>query len=76
VNYNYEKGVLARIPISWNEAKQTLTFGTRTGLFPGMLAQRTFRITWVQSGHGVGITPAAKTDAEILYTGEKVVLHP
>jgi alpha-D-xyloside xylohydrolase len=45
VNYNYEKGQYALIPFAYNEAEGTLTIGTRQGEFPGMLKERTFRVT-------------------------------
>ena len=41
-NYNFEKGAYSMIPMSWNDAKQTLTIGQRNGSFPGMLQSRTF----------------------------------
>ena len=43
-NYNYEKGVYATIPFTWNDEQQTLTIGPRRGQYPGMLTTRTFRI--------------------------------
>ena len=47
VNYNYEKGAYALIPMAYNDAEGTLTIGDREGGFPGMLAERTFRIVTV-----------------------------
>ena len=47
VNYNYEKGQYATIPFAYNEAEGTLTIGDRTGEFPGMLKERTFRVVKV-----------------------------
>jgi alpha-D-xyloside xylohydrolase len=44
VNYNYEKGQYALIPIAYNDAEGTLTIGNRKGEFPGMLKERTFRV--------------------------------
>ncbi|HLP75474.1 MAG TPA: TIM-barrel domain-containing protein [Candidatus Paceibacterota bacterium] len=68
-NYNYEKGHHATIPISWNEAKQTLEIGKRTGKFQGMLKERTFNIVWVSAGHGTKIGPDEKPDAVVHYGG-------
>jgi alpha-D-xyloside xylohydrolase len=68
-NYNYEKGIHATIPISWNEAKQTLTIGKRAGNFPGMLKERTFRIVWVSAEHGVGVAQTPTPDAVVTYRG-------
>jgi alpha-D-xyloside xylohydrolase len=73
-NFNYEKGVYATIPIQWNESKQTLTLGKRTGTFPGMLDKRTFRIVWVRDGHGSGLDPEENPDRIIIYQGKQVVL--
>lgn len=71
-SYNYEKGVFSKIPIRWDESKQTLTIGARQGEFPGMLKSRTFRIVWVGKNHGVGIAPEEQADAEIQYHGTEV----
>jgi alpha-D-xyloside xylohydrolase len=71
-NYNYEKGKRAEIPFTWNESKQTLTVGKRSGDFPGMLMSRTFNIIWTTEGHGVGIASPAKPDAVVHYNGSAV----
>lgn len=73
-NYNYENGSHAIIPIRWSEASKTLTIGTRSGQFPGMLQQRTFRIVWVGKGHGVGEEPALSIDRIIEYVGQTVAV--
>jgi alpha-D-xyloside xylohydrolase len=73
-NYNYEKGKYATIPVRWNEARQTLTIGKRSGNFHGMLKKRTFRIVWVGPGHGAGMEPAEKSDAEVKYAGTEVAV--
>ena len=41
-NYNYEKGVYATIPFTWNDKTRSLTVGSRQGSYPGMLASRQF----------------------------------
>jgi alpha-D-xyloside xylohydrolase len=71
--YNYEQGKYATIPITWNEAAKSLTFGDRKGEFPGMLKSRTFRIVWVTPKNGVGLEPAPKAE-EIQYTGNAVTI--
>jgi alpha-D-xyloside xylohydrolase len=60
-NYNYEKGDFSRIPITWNDAKNTLEIGPRQGSFTGMLAHRTFNVVVVNKGHAqaFGLTPPA-----------------
>jgi len=74
--YDYEKGVYATIPISWNEASQTLTIGERKGTFPGMLASRTFRIVFVSDGKGTGIELSAHPDKAVTYSGGSLTVKP
>jgi alpha-D-xyloside xylohydrolase len=76
-NYDYEKGVFSTIPITWNEASQTLTIGPTTGTFPGWLQYRTFNIVWVSRGHGVGesVTAAGSIDKIIAYNGGALSLN-
>ena len=73
--YDYEKGVYATIPISWNDGKHTLEIGKRTGEFPGMLNERTFNIVWVSKDHGDGIAVTEKPDAVVHYDGKAVTIH-
>ncbi|MGA8431265.1 MAG: glycoside hydrolase family 31 protein [Candidatus Sulfotelmatobacter sp.] len=75
-NYNYEKGTYATIPFSWNDAAQTLTIGERKGQFPGMLRERTFHIIFAGEHHGAGISPEAKPDKLVHYTGQQVTVTP
>jgi alpha-D-xyloside xylohydrolase len=70
--YNYEKKTYATIPISWNDSRQTLEIGKRTGSFPGMLKERTFNIVWVSENHGAGVPVAEKADAVVHYAGKAV----
>jgi alpha-D-xyloside xylohydrolase len=73
-NYNYEKGKYATIPFGWNEAKQTLTIGKRSGSFSGILKKRTFNIIFVSTHHGAGGTAEQKPDAVVHYTGKAVTV--
>ena len=68
-NYDYEKGVYATIPFTWDDKKQVLTIGARNGHFPGMLSKRTFRVVWVSPNHGVGLENTAVPDKVISYDG-------
>lgn len=72
--YNYEKGQFATIPLTWDEAKQTLTIGDRAGTFPGMLAERTFHVVFVGASHGVGIDAEAKPDRVVKYSGKALTV--
>ncbi len=75
-SYRYERGVHATIPISWNEEKQTLTIGKRTGKFPGMLEKRSVHVVFVSRNHGAGAAAEEKADAEIQYAGKSVTVRP
>ena len=74
VNYNYERGALARIPFTWDEAKQTLTIGKRSGKFPGLLQERTFRVIFILPGHGTSMAAEEQADAVIHYVGKQVTV--
>ncbi|ABF39901.1 Alpha-glucosidase [Candidatus Koribacter versatilis Ellin345] len=71
-NYNYEKGMHAEIPISWNEREHKLKIGDRRGSFPGMLNERTFHVVFVGSAHGVGVETASVFDQTVRYAGKIV----
>ncbi|MDY6922659.1 MAG: glycoside hydrolase family 31 protein [Pseudomonadota bacterium] len=45
--YGYERGEFARVPIRWDQASGALTIGARAGGYPGMPANRTFHIRWI-----------------------------
>jgi alpha-D-xyloside xylohydrolase len=44
ISNDYERGAFTRIPMRWDDRRQTLTIGKRAGSFPGMLARRTFDV--------------------------------
>jgi len=71
--YSYEKNVFAAIPIEWNETRQTLTLGKRSGKFPGMLNERAFHVVFVSPNHGTGMSETT-TDAMIHYTGKTLTV--
>ena len=73
-NYAYEQGARATIPLHWDDGLQTLTLGSRTGAFPGMLEKRTFRVIWVRPKHGVGDTENAAPDAIVRYDGKAITV--
>ncbi len=68
VNYGYEKGRFARIPLEWDEEGRTLTVGPREGSFPGMLESRRFRVVVCDPGHPFAYDPDAPGTA-IQYDG-------
>lgn len=73
VNYNYEKGMYAMIPITYNEQAKTLVIGARKGEYAGMKHERTFEIVWVgEKSGGVGLT--AKPQHVVRYTGAELLI--
>ncbi len=75
INYNYEHGAFARIPIRWDEATRTLTLGKREGSFPGMLLERVFNIVLVSKTRPVGFSFAPATNRAVRYRGEPITLR-
>ena len=74
VNYNYEKGTFATIPLSWNEQAKTLTIGERKGTFPGLLASRTFNVVWVSKGKPAPVDFQRAADKTVTYSGQAVTV--
>ena len=74
-NYNYEKGLYATIPITWNEAGQNLTIGPRQGSYPGMPPTKKFRVIWVSPNHGNGESITAAADMDFTYDGSPVTFN-
>jgi alpha-D-xyloside xylohydrolase len=70
--YAYEHGAYAIVPMRWDERSRTLTIEARRGAFPGMLGERRFRVVCVGPGHGDGVAPSPRADAEVVYRGEAV----
>lgn len=69
-NYNYEKGLYATIPFTYDEASKSLVIGERKGEFPGMAATRNIKVVYVQKDAPV----AFNLDAEgqtISYDGKQ-----
>lgn len=68
VNYNYEKGKFARIPMKYDNASGTFTIGQREGEFPGMLQNRNFNIVKVSKDKPVAYDKNAK-GKKVKYNG-------
>ncbi len=75
VSYGYEKGEFARIPIRYDAAAGTLTIGARSGSFPGMAEERTFKVRWIKDGAAAPSDLDAKPDATVSYKGAEVVVR-
>lgn len=76
VNYNYEKGAYALIPITFNDATKTLIIGTRKGKFTGMIENRTFNIVIVTPDKPGKLKFDGTPDKVISYNGteQKITL--
>lgn len=57
------------IALPGDDRRQTLTIGERQGSFPGMIANRTFRVVHVRAGHGVGASATDSPDRVVPYCG-------
>ena len=75
-SYDYEKGVYATIPLSWDDVTRTLTIGDRSGSFHGMLEKRTFRVVFVGENHGTGGGLTENADKTVQYAGKKISVTP
>lgn len=74
VNYNYEKGRFALIPIKYDDANGVLAIGKRGGTFDGMLKNRTFKIIWVDKTTPAGMDTGAATSRVVHYKGNPVTI--
>jgi alpha-D-xyloside xylohydrolase len=72
--YAYEHGERATIRLHWDDRRNTLSIGDRSGSFPGLKSERTFRVTLVAKGHGVGTEPEP-VGLTVKYDGHHVVLN-
>ncbi len=73
VSYGYEKGQFSRIPIRYDAAGNTLVIGARTGSYPGMPEERTFKVRWIKEGTNPSDLDA-KPDATVSYQGAEVTV--
>jgi alpha-D-xyloside xylohydrolase len=76
VSYGYERGASSRIPMRWDEARRTLEIGSRAGGYPGMLADRTFRVVFVSAGSPVAFDASRSADRSVQYVGERIEVRP
>ena len=73
VSTGYEKGQFSRIPLSYDEKSGVLTIGARTGTYPGMVANRTFRVRFIKAGVST-LNDLDGKDAEVAYSGTAVTI--
>ena len=67
VSYGYEKGECSRIRFHWDDAGRTLTVSPREGSYPGMPADRSFRIRL--AAEGWAFDPDDMGDTILFYCG-------
>ncbi len=67
--YDYEKGAHTTIPIKWDDAAKTLSFGAREGSFPEMEKSLVFRAIVVGPNHGAGPEVSPAGDKDVSYDG-------
>ena len=70
--YNYEKGSYSTIPLVWSDAAKTLTLGARSGSYPGMATEMTFRISRPGSKHALGEVVEERPEKIVVYRGAAI----
>ena len=73
-NYNYEKGKWATIDITYDDAARTVTFGKRTGSFPGMLKERRFNVVLVSKDGAKALDLESPQGKMVDYSGKAVTV--
>lgn len=68
LNYNYEKGACATIPMHWDAAGRSLCIGAREGSYPGMIQERDLVVTLYRGNDA----PLCKT---VHYDGTETVVE-
>ncbi|MEZ0472821.1 TIM-barrel domain-containing protein [Luteimonas salinilitoris] len=68
--YGYEQGQFSRIPLRWNEDAGELSIGAREGGFPGMQAQREFRVRFIDGPRSDAGELEPGADVVVQYAGE------
>jgi len=72
--YAYENGLRTTIRFHWDDRRNVLSIGDRSGEFPGMLKNRVFRMVLVKPGHGIGIGADSAPDRTVTYAGRRVAV--
>ncbi len=71
-NYNYEHGEYATIDILYDDTKKTVTFGQRSGRFPGMLENRRFNVVLITPDHPQPLNLDSPEGRMVDYDGKAV----
>lgn len=70
--YNYEKGRYSVIPVHWNDSENSVTVGKRQGDFPGMPANRKFKVILLSRTIPEGFMTASIYEKEFKYDGSEI----
>jgi alpha-D-xyloside xylohydrolase len=70
--YSYEHGARTTIHLHWDDRRNTLSIGDRSGTFPGMQLKHTFRLVVVKPRHGVEIDSDSREDRSVTYDGHSI----
>ncbi len=73
VDYGYERGACAMIPLEYDDEACTLRIGARRGAFPGMLQTRRFIVVPVSADHPVASDSEAEGIA-VEYSGSELTV--
>ncbi|NZA28665.1 DUF5110 domain-containing protein [Luteimonas sp. SJ-92] len=73
-SYDYEQGRFSRIPLTWNEDAGELSIGAREGGFPGMQAQREFRVRFIEGPRDDAGDLEPGADVVVQYAGETIAV--
>ena len=73
-NYDYERGLYTKIPLTYDQANKTLTIGQRQGSYPGMIENRTFNVIYVDAANPQGYNPDA-VGQQVAYNGQAVTVQ-
>jgi alpha-D-xyloside xylohydrolase len=73
-DYDYEKGKFSTIPFTYDERSGALTIGERKGSYPGMIANRIFRIVRIAANKPKSLNLEAKADQQVKYHGKKITI--
>ncbi|MBS2211967.1 DUF5110 domain-containing protein [Carboxylicivirga mesophila] len=72
LNYNYEKGHYAMIPVSWSDKERVLTIGERIGTYSSMPEEREFEVIFAGKKNKVDLDFDRLKGQKIKYSGKPV----
>ena len=73
--YAYEREAESTVHFHWDHSRSSLSIGDRSGMYPGMPKERSFRIVLVSPGHGVGMEQGSEADRTITYAGRRIAVN-